>query len=426
MRFQRGSLCLTATLVMLVATPFAWDAQASAQETVLHNFKSEPWGSLVLDGAGNLYGTTAGGVGAGSRYPFGMVFELSPKTGGGWTEKVLHTFGKGEDGQESFANLIFDTAGNLYGTTYFGGSGNCRSVDGPKGCGTVFELSPKTGGGWIEKVLYNFQQKDGASSTAGLIMDGAGNLYGTMSNGGKRVCTFTPDSGCGTVFELRPGTGGVWTETTLHTFDPTKNQDGSVPESSLVLDASGNLYGTTNYGGAGHCQFGCGTIFELSPQTGGGWTETILYRFAGTAKDGAAPVGSLTFDKAGKNLYGTTYRSHSTVFELTPKSGGGWTKKILHTFGQGTDGDMVFAGVVFDAQGNLYGTGIIGGTSHAGTVFELSPKTGGGWTEKVVNNFQVSDGTAYPGVIVDGSGNIYGTTINGGPYKLGEAFKIKP
>ena len=148
------------------------------------------------------------------------------------------------------------------------------------------------------------------------------------------------------------------------------------------------------YGGAGHCQFGCGTIFELSPQTGGGWTETILYRFAGTAKDGAAPVGSLTFDKAGKNLYGTTYSSHSTVFELTPKSGGGWTKKILHTFGQGTDGNSVFAGVVFDAKGNLYGTSIVGGHLNAGTVFELSPKTGGGWTEKVVHNFHFSDGTA--------------------------------
>jgi uncharacterized repeat protein (TIGR03803 family) len=426
MRSQRIFLCLPATLVLFAATLFATDAQASAHETVLHNFNSEPWGSLVLDGSGNLYGTTAGGVQG--PYPAGMVFELSPKTGGGWTEKVLHTFGKSEDGQNPFANLIFDTAGNLYGTTAFGGSGNCHDTDGP-GCGIVFELSPKTGGGWTEKILYNFQLKDGAHSYAGLIMDGTGNLYGTLSNGAKKVCTFTVDDGCGSVFELSPGSGGVWTERTLHIFDPTINQDGSVPVASLALDGSGNLYGTTNYGGAGHCgRLGCGTIFELSPQTDGSWTETILYRFAGTAKDGSAPVGNLIFDKAGKNLYGTTYTSASTVFELTPKSGGGWTKKILHTFGQGTDGDSVFAGVVFDAKGNLYGTSIVGGTtSNAGTVFELSPKTGGGWTEKVVHNFKVSDGNQpYAGVIVDGSGNLYGTTIVGGAHNLGVAFKITP
>jgi len=226
-------------------------------------------------------------------------------------------------------------------------------------------LTPKAGGGWKEKILHNFNPntKDGSAPNASLVFDAAGNLYGTTLEGGA--------SGLGTVFELSPKTGGGWKETLLHSFN-SKGKDGYFPFAPVIFDGSGNLYGATSVGGT---KFG-GTVFELSPKTGGGWTEKILYNFG---YPGATdPFGKLIFDGSG-NLYGTEGANGpdnaGSVFELTLQSTGKWTQTVLHNFDV-TDGDLPYAGVIFDASGNLYGTTFEGGnstscTSGCGTVFEI-------------------------------------------------------
>jgi uncharacterized repeat protein (TIGR03803 family) len=315
---------------------------AAWMEKVLHNFNNNgtdgyyPRASLISDAAGNLYGTTI----YGSTYGWGTVFELTPTTGGGWTEQVLHSFGNGTDGGEPRASLIFDAAGNLYGTTYGGGI-YCHSIG---GCGTVFELTLTAGGNWTEAVLYNFGSftDDGYEPSASLIFDAAGNLYGTTQFGGIH--------GWGTVFELTPTTGGGWSEQVLLNF----GTGGAFPQAGLIFDAAGNLYGTTSEGGTN-----IGTVFELTPNVGGGWTETVLHNF-GSGTDGSYPYAGLIFDAAG-NLYGTTqyggtYNSCSggcgTVFELTPTAGGKWTEQVLLNF-NGTGGANPYAGLIFDAAGHL-------------------------------------------------------------------------
>ncbi|MGA7459437.1 MAG: choice-of-anchor tandem repeat GloVer-containing protein [Candidatus Korobacteraceae bacterium] len=344
-----------------LATSGAWT------EKVLYSFCAQtnctdgegPHAGLIFDAAGNLYGTTlSGGIYGG--YGAGTVFELTPTAGGGWTEQVLHSFGNGADGLTLYSGLISDAAGNLYGTTYYGGT---------YGYGTAFELTPAAGGGWTEGVLHNFTYYDGQQPWAGLIFDAAGNLYGTTYYGGLYLACPGGASDCGTVFELMPG-GGRWGETILHNFGT--GGDGFSPTAGLILDAAGNLYGTTNGGGT-YNQYG-GTVFELTPGVGG-WTETLLHSF-GNGTDGEAPDGALVFDTAG-NLYGTTGGGGTygggTVFELTPTVGGGWTEQVLHNFGNGVDGANPYTGLIFDAAGNLYGTTQSGGNHGAGTVFELTP-----------------------------------------------------
>ena len=321
-----------------------------------------PYGGVIFDGAGNLYGATSYGGPAAS----GMVYELTPQAGGGWAETVLYSFTGGADGGGPIGSLVFDSAGNLYGATTTGGLGSG---------GVVYELMPQAGGGWTEKVLHNFSNsKDGAGLMSGVILDGSGNVYGTTFRGGI-------GHGSGIAYELSPQAGGEWKETILYSFGQGK-YDGENPFASLVLDAAGNLYGTTNAGGQ---YVGNGTVFELSPHAGGGWTETILHSFALNGHDGIKPFGSLIFDSAG-NLYGTTsqggiYGSGAsfiggTVFKLTPESDGSWTEQVLHNFGNGTDGSYPMDGLIFDSSGNLYGTTYYGGTSGGypgdGAVFEIS------------------------------------------------------
>jgi uncharacterized repeat protein (TIGR03803 family) len=282
------------------------------------------------------------------------------------TEKV-YSFNS-NDGAYSDSNVIFDAAGNLYGTTAYGGGGGSCSA----GCGTVFELSRKSGG-IKETVLHRFDDngKDGYYPYAGLVFDSSGNLYGTTAAGGDSTACV---GGCGTVFELTPQAGGAWTETVLHSFDST---DGYYPEANLILDASGNLYGSTPAGGA----YGYGTVFELTATPDGKWTEQVLYNFDG----GYGSYGNLVSDASG-NLYGTTggggAYGHGTVFELTPNADGGWTETILHSF-NGSDGLQPLAGLILKS-GDLYGTTISGGAYGSGTVFELMPTSGGSWTESVL------------------------------------------
>jgi uncharacterized repeat protein (TIGR03803 family) len=294
------------------------------------------------------------------------VFELTPASGGGWTETVLHAFTDSpSDGAIPLAGLIADSQGNLYGTTSAGGANQY---------GTVFELTPAG----VETVLYNFcftpNCNNGVYPQAGLLADSKGNLYGTTLDGGT--------SGYGTVFELSPPaiTGGAWSITVLHAFTE-KGSDGSYPLAGLIADTSGNLYGTTNNGGSAA---GYGTVFELSPPAviGGAWNITELHIFTG-GSDGSMPHAGLIADMMG-NLYGTTpqgggTRHAGTVFELTPATGGRWTKNVLYNFCILTpcnDGGIPLAGLIADSKGNLYGTTSIGGMSDAGTVFELAPPTG--------------------------------------------------
>jgi uncharacterized repeat protein (TIGR03803 family) len=233
-----------------------------------------------------------------------------------------------------------------------------------------------------EKILYSFSGMDGAAPVAGLIRDASGNLYGTTSWGGgisAQSCNAS-DDGCGTVFELTPEANGTWTETVLYSF--TGQADGSQPVSNLTFDDNGNLYGTTVAGGSSTypCNLGgCGVVFRLSPSTNGEWTEEVLYSFSGY-NDGNAPSSGVILDAQG-NLYGTTLQGGSndvgTVFELSPKAGGGWQETVLHSFtnnGYGTDGAYPEGGLIFDRVGNLYGTTNEGGVFMYGSVFELKQR----------------------------------------------------
>jgi hypothetical protein len=368
------------------------------------------------------------------------------------TETVLYNFQGGTDGSGPSAGLITDGAGNFYGTTtYGGGSPMCMFLTTVIGCGTVFQLSPTSSGGWTETVLYAFQGVDDAAEPlAGLVTDSQGNLYGTSSRGGLNLCGGSGGAnfGCGTVFQLTPpsSVGGLWTETVLYRFQA--GNDGVGPVGSLVFDRAGNLYGTTASGGSSvNCPSngGCGTIFKLAPPSlpGGAWTETLLYNFSGGA-DGSYPFAGLVFDGKGI-LYGTTYfgglgPSGGTVFRAIPPaiSGGAWAVKVLHAFERGSDGGTPVAGVILDQAGNVYGTTMYGGGGRCltggqggcGTVFELTPPSnlGGVWTETQIATFPAGrDGRApEAGLIFDEGGNLYGTTALGGNGHWGSVFQLTP
>ncbi len=380
-------------------------------------------GPLVFDTSGHLYGTAYADGG----HNYGAVFELIQEAGGGWSEKVLHSF-DGIDGWLPSGGVIFDAAGNLYGTTQQGGSGQC-DLHSPHvtGCGTVFELSPQEDGSWTFTTLHNFNDDgaDGIRPLAGLIFDKAGNLYGTTYEGGAACFTV----GCGTIFELSPATGGSWTEKILHSFS---GRDGVAPYDSLIFDAVGNLYGTTLAGGA----FKAGTVFELIPKGTTGWTESVLYDFnsgSGEPQGAASPYASLVFDAAG-NLYGTTFEGGSNhtgaVFELTHNSDGSWTETVLHYFTTRSDGQFPAAGLIFGTNGDLYGTTEGGGSANGGVVFALRRNASGGWTEAILHSFGADGpdaGSPSGSLILDSSGNLYGLAsfgIDNG--NLGAAYEVKP
>jgi len=420
-------LLLAAVLGLLVTTIQPAQAQTL---TTLYSFAGGaagglPNGGLAIDGQGNLYGTTFYGGWISKRRPvaYGTVFKLAP-TG---AETVLHSFTRYPDGGSPYAGLIIDAQGNLYGTTSQGGTGTCN---GPRrGCGTVLELAPSG----AETVLYNFQGWPDAQnpSYGGLIMDAQRNLYGATVNGGyyKRTCHYGGRHGphtCGTVFEVTP-TGS---EKVLYMF--AGPPDGLSPWGGVIRDAQGNLYGTTElggaYGGAYGYAYGCGTVFKLTP-TG---VETVLHSFCSSSADGAFPRGDLVLDAQG-NLYGTTGRGGSqgrgTVFQLTPDG----TETVLYNFTGGADGDGP-SGLIMDLQGNLYGTTPNGGAYSYGTVFELTPAG----IETVLYSFCSKSGCpdgANPssGLVMDSEGNLYGTTASGGivggncgSSGCGTVFKLTP
>jgi uncharacterized repeat protein (TIGR03803 family) len=404
-------------LVVTSAAVFAFLSTASpafgASEKVLYSFCPHPAAhcpdgripssGVTFDTAGNLYGTTS--EGGASRN--GIVFELIPNNGK-WTEKILHNFTGDKGGSRPNTTLILDASGNLYGTTYEGGLDDCP---GYQGCGTVFELMPGTNGKWTLKVLHAFTGKDGFEPEGNLILDSAGNLYGTTSASGQYLA--------GLVFELIPGKNGQWTEKVLHSFNRV---DGAGPAGGMVMDTAGNLYGTTAGGGT----YSEGTVYELIPNNGK-WTEKVLHSFDRNGKDGALPFAGVIQDNAG-NLYGTTAQGGTydsgIVFELALNNGK-WAEKVLYTFSPTGYEYGTLDGVVFGKTGDLYGT-TTGGTYGYGTVFELMPSNGK-WIEKVLHNFgKGTDGLRPSSLITDTAGNIYGTTTGGGTYDGGTVFEITP
>jgi hypothetical protein len=400
-----ASLALSAAILASSAL-----AAAAATEKVLWSFKSaalgEPLGRLLFHGPA-LFGTGSSADLGGD----GQVFRLI-QSGGSWKETSPVKFG-GTDGANPFAGLISDSLGTFYGTTELGDA---------YGLGNVFYLY-RSGSTWLHGTIWAFGNgSDGQFPLGDLIRDSSGNLYGTTWGGGV--------SGWGTVFELSFN-GFDWTESIIHTF--TGGGDGGNPRAGLLL-RSGTLYGTASQGaGTGCGGAGCGTVFELAPN-GGGWNFSTLYTFAG-GSDGGQPWGSLIAGSGGA-LYGTTTANGAggwgTVFNLT-QSGGVWTENVLHSFTGGSDGGTPYAALLWNGSGGLYGTAAYGGNSGCfkdrgcGTVFELT-QSGGVWSETVLWNFGGSGDGGNPqgGVILDKSGNLYGTATRGGTYANGAVWEVTP
>jgi uncharacterized repeat protein (TIGR03803 family) len=412
---------VTATLLTLCAS-----AHSAPRYRVIHDFAgtdgSAPWGGVTLGPQGKLYGTTVQGGGAlgCANGGCGTVFELTPHSGADWTESVIYNFPAGNgDGWSPHNQVAMDASGNIYGTTTLGGD---RMYCGG-GCGMVFELTPSSDG-WHETTLLDFNDSDGAVPTAGVILDTSGNFYGTTPTGGP--------NGGGVAYELTPGSGG-WNETILNAFYPTYNghiaPGGSNPYAGLIADTSGNLYGTTHNGGKGY-----GVVFELKLSEGA-WQEIVLHQFGSKGKDGRLPGGGSLLIDTSWNLYGTTTQGGAnrcgevncgTVFRLTPNVGGGWRETILYQFKGGATGYWPGVGVVMDKSGNLYGTSGLGG-SGCGVIYKLAPRPKGKWKYTVLHTFASIDGCLPAGnLVLDKKGNLYGGTVLGGPTDNGVIFKLTP
>jgi uncharacterized repeat protein (TIGR03803 family) len=394
---RRTSLIALATVLstaLLAASP-AW---AKSKYKILYSFTGQPDGGgvyagVALDGKGNLYGTTSGGGAYGS----GTVFELSPGSGGKWSEKILHSFCKGggrcSDGALPQSTPALDEAGDVYGSSNI----------------AMFQLSPDSASasGWSFQVIYD-------SGSYNLLPDSAGNLYGEWGPG---------KYGKGDVFELSSRSGD-WKETVLYSFCSQQDcRDGLLPQYGLTWDAAGNLYGVTTQGGANKW----GVAFELE-HTASGWKESVLYDFPVYE-----PGSSLTFDSKG-NLYGTTFQEgpcDGTVYQLSPQGKGRWKRTILYHFcNPDKNGGAPTGGVTFDNLGNLYGTASSGGepNCNCGVVFKMTPQASGKWEYSVLHRFKGTDGIGpgYNLIFDKGYKHLYGTTVEGGSGGYGVVYEITP
>ncbi len=414
---QHFDLSLRAILTLLCVAIFASGICTQAQTfTVLHSFSNSdgahPYAGLTLDSAGNLYGTTQyGGVLSGNcPGGCGTVFKLS-RHGAVWAFSDLYKF---SDAANSYpqGRVAFGSDGLLYGTASgYGGLGH-------NGYGAVFTLRPPATickavpCYWRESLIFQFDGVNGQFPLGDLTFDGDGNLYGATQYGGTY--------GFGTVYQLVRSTG--WSENLLHDF--TNGPDGGYPKSGVAGDHAGNLYGTASQDSEPSTY---GLVYELSP-SGSAWTNNILHYFQG-GNDGGQPYAGLTFDPAG-NLYGATLGIGSgVVFQLTP-TGGNWNFNPLLTLpGRGSG---PYGTLVMDAAGNLYGATESGGVNGQGSVFKLTPSAGG-WTYTDLHDFNGSDGSSPIGSLVVGAdGNIYGTTYGGansgceGDSGCGEVFEVAP
>lgn len=429
---------LLCALVLLAMAVYTGNNRAQAQLTTLYSFTGAngdgeypfPAGQMIFDSSGNLYGTAASG---GSNYN-GTVFQLvPPKSGGAWTENVLYRFQGGADGRQPSTSVVFDAAGNLYGATQFGG--NIQACGG--GCGTIFELSPPSqpGGAWTHTVLWTFQGSFDGQYPGDVLFASNGSLYGTTSSGGTPGVLCHSNQrikfGCGTLFELTPPAqkGGAWTKTVLYTW-PGFTGDGTGPGTEFTFDSQGNVYGYTG-GGPGRY----GTAYKLTPPSGkGSWTETVLHDFTG-GSDGGYPAGTLTLGPNGV-LYGVgsysgVANASGVVFELS-ESGGVWSETVLYTF-PGFKGDATtpFATMTIDPSGNLYGTSVAGGSSACyegcGTIFKLAPPSGGhGWSESVLFELGNSGQNPNSSLVQYHNGLLFGNTTYLGADDVGSIFTLVP
>jgi uncharacterized repeat protein (TIGR03803 family) len=383
----------------------------ASTEKVVWNFGggsdgSGPWSNyFISDAKGNLYAAT----GAGGTYGVGVVFMLSPAG----KETILYEF-KGQangDGASPHGRLAFDADGEIYGTTQGGGT---------NGTGTVYRLSPKPGGGWTEKVIYNFSATgaDGNSPSAGMTIAPDGTMYST-----------TPDGGAfqgGVIFSLKKTPKG-WKQTVIHSINFPS--EGGFPYEGLMRDAAGNLYGVAPAGGAAQN----GVVYRLS-HTKQGWVDTVLYSFTGQNGDGSGLYWiDLISDSAG-NIYGATSfggtNGTGTVWELVYSgSKKTYSESILYEFGASGsgDGNDPYGGLAMDSKGNLYGTALSGGSSGLGAVYKLT-KQGKTWKETVLHSFAGgNDGNQPTGnPYVDAKGRLYGMTQTGGTSNLGIVYRITP
>ncbi len=385
--------------LLVLSVAFLTSNALASNEKILHTFTagdgSYPVAALIADPSGNLYGTTRYGGANGQ----GTVYELTSSKGV-WNETILYSFAGGDDGASPAASVVFDAAGNLYGTTRLGG---------PDNVGTVFKLA-RVNGEWKESVLYSFTGgNDGGSPQAALTIVGNA-LIGTTPEGGTNAD--------GTVFGLRQ-VKGKWQQEVLYSF-VGGSTDGAYPYSTLILDKAGNLYGTTESGGANQA----GAVFELS-ESGTKWNEKVLYFFTGNLDGGSVNAGVIS-DKAG-NLYGTTtsggkYNS-GTVFELAPSSGS-WEESVLYNFTGGNDGGFPYDAPVMDNNGDLFATTFNGGIYGYGTVFQLSPSAGA-WTETVLHTFAAgSDGALPLASVLIYKEALVGATSEGGSDSTGVVFSV--
>lgn len=371
-----------------------------------------PWSKVVFDAAGNLYGTTMDG----GTYDSGMIFELSPGVNGQWVETVIHEF-SGSDGANPIGGLTFDGAGNLYGATGFGGA---------NGTGVVYELTAQNGT-WSYGVIYNFgpypQSGDGLAANSSLVFDKAGNLYGTTNEGGADSSCF---NGCGTVFELSPLGGGLWNEKVIHIFQ-ADGIDGEFPVGGVAVDRNGALYGTTQNGGTA----GSGILFRLQfSSSQNAWVETILHQFLGGATDGSFPMAGVLIYNG--TLYGTTdgggANHFGTVYQTSYSKATGFVTKVIYSFAPtySGDGNSPQSGLTVDSKGNFYGTTWYGGAfNYYGTVFRLSRASNGTWVERVLHSFDGNDGFYPEAPVTLHGGQLYGTTSNGGN-DSGLVYEIGP
>jgi uncharacterized repeat protein (TIGR03803 family) len=404
MQKRMPSCLLISALVAVLLC--ANSASAGPSEKTLYSFAgggagSYPYGTMIFDNTGNLYGLAgAGGVNGGP-----AVFKLTPSGSGSWTESLIYSFSNYPG-----PNLFFDSAGNLYGTF--------ASTEG-YGCGEVYQLAASSDGGWTENTIFGFSDSttDGCYPTSLTIDPATGKLYGTTQGGGS--------SNGGVVFELTPTEGGGWTFAAIYSFESNSSQDGIDPIGTLSVDSSGNLYGTTNQGGT----YENGTVFKLT-NGAGGWTEAILYNFTG-GDNGSQPSAGVALDRYG-NLYGTTDQGGAdnvgNVFRLRPTKGV-WVMTVIHTFTGGPDGGYPSSSnLTIDSAGNVYGTTGTGGLYNYGTAFKLTPPSSGNrWKETVFHSFTngADGGTPGCGLVLDSSRNLYGTTNYGGADGVGVVFEIQ-
>ena len=401
------TLSYIAVLALAATLPIG-TAQAKNKETVIYSFAGGsdglyPWGTLITDGTGHLFGTTHwGGTCTQISGGCGVVYRVTPSG----RKTTLHVFQGGSDGADPYAAPVtFGEDGNLYGTTRLGGI-DCDGTG--QGCGTVFKLTPKG----KETVLYRFSGgSDGSHPDAGVIVGPAGSFYGTTNYGGTD-CDGT-GQGCGTVFSV----SAKGEERIVYAFEGGSAGTHSI--AGLTLDGAGNLYGTTRAGGV-DCDGtgnGCGTVFKLTPDG----KPTVLHTFAG-GTDGATPLAAPILDAQG-NLYGTTIAGGSesdfgVVYRVTPKG----RETVLHAFTGQADGGNPYDALVIDAAGNLYGTASSSDGTDGGVVFRMTPKG----NETVLHSFTAPDGyIPVGGLFIDAAGDLFGTTTSGGDNGYGTVFRIR-